>query len=237
MEDRIKGIVIRTVDVGETDRLLTLLTAESGKITAKAKGCRQAKSKLRYATQPMCLGDYIFTQSKGGRIVTACDTVENFESVALSLDRYYVSGVVLEGANFFGRENVADPALFLLTLSTLKKVTYDPSPLSSGAVYLLDLLRISGHEVRTVCSCGEEGEWLDLESSAVCCDKHKTGLVMPVSKRWGEAVEDIRQDYAAVGTATLRELYVTLARCLWHTAGCKLSSVQELCKMWDVLAE
>ena len=235
MEERIKGIVIRTVDVGETDRLLTLLTPDKGKVTAKAKGCRQTKSKLRYATQPMCLGDYILTQTKGGRIVTACDTVETFESVATSLDRYYVANVVVEGACYFGRENLADPALFLLTLSTLKKVAFDDKPLWSGALYLLDLLRIGGHEVRTTCTCGERGEWLDMESSSVCCDAHKSGLVMPISAGWGAACEDIRLDYAAVDIATLRELYVTLARCLWHTAGCKLSGVQELCKMWDVL--
>ena len=236
MEERLKGIVIRTVDVGETDRLLTLLTPDKGKVTAKAKGCRQAKSKLRYATQPMCLGDYILTQTKGGAIVTACDTVETFEAVGAALDRYYVANVVLEGACCFGRDKVADPALFLLTLSTLKKIAYDPKPLYSGAVYLLDLLRVIGHEVRPTCSCGKEGTWLDLESSAVYCEQHKTGLVMPVSTRWGEAVQDIRMDYEAVDLPTLRELYVTLARCLYHTASCKLDSVQELCKMWEVLA-
>lgn len=236
MEERLKGIVIRTVDVGEADRLLTLLTPDRGKVSVKAKGCRQAKSKLRYATQPMCLGDYILTQTKGGPIVTACDTVETFEAVATALDRYYVANVVLEGACFFGRDKVADPALFLLTLSTLKKIAYDPNPLYSGAVYLLDLLRIIGHEIRPVCSCGREGRWLDLESSAVCCEEHKAGLVMPVSAQWADAVEDIRLDAAAVEVETLRELYVTLARCLFHTAGCKLGSVQELCKMWEVLA-
>ena len=40
----VDGLVIKEVDTGESDRIITLLTAERGKISAICKGARSLKS-------------------------------------------------------------------------------------------------------------------------------------------------------------------------------------------------
>ncbi len=235
MEIKTTAIVLRATEIGESDKLVTLLTPDFGKMTVRAKGCRNAKSKLRFATLPMCLGEYILTKSKAGYIVTGCDAIDTFPSVGADLVRYYVAAVLLDGADHMAREDSADAALFLTLLNELKKVAYHDKPLHTGAVYLVQLLRLAGHALRPYCQCGEAGDYIDLETSAFCCDAHKGSLCMPLSALARQTLVAIVEGYDA-SVDGLREAYVILARCLLHTVGVKLMSVQELCKQWAVLA-
>ena len=45
MHTEVKGLVLRTVDLKESDRLLTIFTEEQGIVTALAKGARSLKSR------------------------------------------------------------------------------------------------------------------------------------------------------------------------------------------------
>ena len=58
--------MIRAVDYGENDKILTLLSAERGKISAGIKGVKKAGAKLKFAAQPFCLAEYVLT-GRGGR--------------------------------------------------------------------------------------------------------------------------------------------------------------------------
>ena len=58
MLTEVKGLVIRTVDLSENDKLLTLFTEEYGKITAVANGSRALKSRYLAAAQLFCYGNY-----------------------------------------------------------------------------------------------------------------------------------------------------------------------------------
>ena len=45
MTVEVRGLIIRTVDIKETDRLVTIFTEERGSITAMARGARSLKSR------------------------------------------------------------------------------------------------------------------------------------------------------------------------------------------------
>lgn len=233
MDIRHTAIVIRTTDMGESDRLLTLFTPDAGRMTVRAKGCRSAKSKLRYATQPMCFGNYLLAPSKAGYIVTGCDEVENFAGIAGDLARFYVASVVLDAAYHLSQPDNGDAALFVAVLTALKDITYGLNPLHSGVCFLVDALRLSGHALRLVCACGNEGNWLDLATCSVCCEAHKAPMGMPVGTDTLAYLQALPQP--PEDADTMHQAYVLLARCLWHTMGIKLQSVQELCKQWAVL--
>ena len=46
------ALILRSVDYGDYDRILTVLTAENGQISVMAKGARSQKSKLSSLSQP-----------------------------------------------------------------------------------------------------------------------------------------------------------------------------------------
>lgn len=47
-----EGVVLRTVKLGEADRIVTLLTRDHGKIRAVAKGVRRTKSRFGGRLEP-----------------------------------------------------------------------------------------------------------------------------------------------------------------------------------------
>ena len=47
MEIKVNALMLRAADYNENDKILTLLTAENGKITAGAKGVKKAGARDR----------------------------------------------------------------------------------------------------------------------------------------------------------------------------------------------
>ena len=54
----VRGLVIRNVDIHESDRLITIFTEERGVLTAQAKSARSLKSRKLAATAPFCYASF-----------------------------------------------------------------------------------------------------------------------------------------------------------------------------------
>ena len=52
-----RGLVLRTTEYKETDRILTVLSADHGLLTMKARGVRSNRSKLKGACQLLTYAD------------------------------------------------------------------------------------------------------------------------------------------------------------------------------------
>lgn len=73
-----KGLVLRTRVIGEADRLVTLLTLESGKFEAVARGARKMKSKLSAGVDLFTSGEYTFHRGKTWPVITSQNALERF---------------------------------------------------------------------------------------------------------------------------------------------------------------
>ena len=126
---RDEAVVIRTQRLGEADRIITLLTRESGRIRAVAKGVRRTKSKFGARLEP---GSYLDIQLYTGKtfdIVTEVSSRENFGDV-LSADyqKWTIASAILETAERFTL-NEHEPSLILdaFLLRSLSVGGYAPS--------------------------------------------------------------------------------------------------------------
>ncbi|HSM92508.1 MAG TPA: DNA repair protein RecO, partial [Anaeromyxobacteraceae bacterium] len=52
---KVEGIVLRVVDYGESDRIVTLLTRERGKVGAYARGARASRRRFPGLLEPFTL--------------------------------------------------------------------------------------------------------------------------------------------------------------------------------------
>jgi len=73
-----EAIIINRLNLGESDRILTLFTPTKGKIRAIAKGSRRTKSKFSGHTELFTLCNFIITTGKSLDIVTDSDLISNF---------------------------------------------------------------------------------------------------------------------------------------------------------------
>ena len=59
------GIVLKRVDYGEYDRIITFLTEKHGKVSAMVKGVRKPKSRLAGGIELFSVSDLVFLEGRG----------------------------------------------------------------------------------------------------------------------------------------------------------------------------
>ena len=93
-----KGIVLRRQDLGEADRILTIYTANHGKVRAKALGVRKVLSKLGGHLELFNIVDLSLVEGKGLDTITACRSHESFSNLRGNLRKtslaYYVTELI-----------------------------------------------------------------------------------------------------------------------------------------------
>ena len=155
MEIKVNALMIRAVDYGENDKILTLLTAERGKITAGIKGVKKAGAKLKFAAQPFCLAEYVLA-SRGERytVIQASES-ESFYDLRCDIGRFYAASALCEAASALVFEEDASPEMFLYAVSGLRDMCAGNEGMAL-IKFLLRALRLSGYGF-TVGSCSECG--------------------------------------------------------------------------------
>lgn len=99
MEEKVNALMIRAVDYGDNDKILTLLTAERGKISAGIKGVKKAGAKLKFAAQPFCFAEYILARRGERYTVIQASENESFYDLRCDVCRFYAASAVCECAN------------------------------------------------------------------------------------------------------------------------------------------
>ncbi len=87
--EKVRGIVIKTIDYLESDKLLTLLTFSRGSILIKAKGVRKKGAKLAYGAQQFFCGDFECVESHGRLVLTGIDRVYDYTEIASDINEEY----------------------------------------------------------------------------------------------------------------------------------------------------
>jgi len=73
-----QGIIVKKVNSGEFDRLLTVYTKDFGKILLKAKSVRKNQSKLKGHLELFLYSHLMIAPAKGFDIITGAETIESF---------------------------------------------------------------------------------------------------------------------------------------------------------------
>ena len=73
-----KGIILAEHNLGDFDKMLTILTPGFGKISCVAKGARRPNSSLLAGTQLFCFGEYLMFKGTTTYHINSCETIEIF---------------------------------------------------------------------------------------------------------------------------------------------------------------
>ncbi len=84
---KVKGIVLSENNMGDYDKMLTILTPNLGKISCSAKGARRPKSALLAGTQLFCFCEYLLYQGTSTYHINSCETIEMFYKIRTDLDK------------------------------------------------------------------------------------------------------------------------------------------------------
>ena len=84
---KINGIVIAENNMGDYDKMLTILTPNYGKISCAAKGARRPQSALLAGTQLFCFGEYLMYKGTSTYHINSCEIIEVFYNLRTDLDK------------------------------------------------------------------------------------------------------------------------------------------------------
>lgn len=96
MLTEVKGLVIRTVDIKETDRLITIFTEEKGAITALARGARTHKSRKMSSTMQFCYGSFVLYGQGDKLWVKEAELIESFFEIRNSIEGLALATYICE---------------------------------------------------------------------------------------------------------------------------------------------
>jgi DNA repair protein RecO (recombination protein O) len=116
------AIVLRHRKLGEADKILTLFTANHGKLDAVAKGVRRPTSKLAGHVEPLTYSTFLLAQGRELDIVTQAETLEPLTLVRENLERLGRGLYAAELVDRFTPDRQESYPLFRLLLETLRRL-------------------------------------------------------------------------------------------------------------------
>ena len=117
---RTTGIIIKRHKFGEADRLLTIFTADCGKVRAIAKGAMRPRSKLGGNVELLTHSQLVLARGRNLDIVTQAQALDIFLPMRDSLELMSCGFYLAEMVDNFTEENVEDRDMFGLFLDTLR---------------------------------------------------------------------------------------------------------------------
>ena len=136
MEEKISGLVLTGVSYGESDKIINIFTPK-GVVSAKLKSVKKAGAKLKFASEPFCFVEFVFSLGRVGRTVIGASLIDSFYPIRLDIKKLYSASAVLSFAKKFCQENIDSSEVFLLALDTLKQIAYGED---NAPAYLLEFL-------------------------------------------------------------------------------------------------
>ena len=186
-----QGLVLREVQYKESDKILTVLTAEGGKRTVKAQGCRRKGSALAASSQLLVWSDLVLVEYRDRFTLKEASTVEEFRGLRGDLNKLALGSYFAEVTEAVAQEGIPQPELLSLLLNSLYALDKlnKPLPLVKAA-FELRLLCEAGYEpmAEECVVCGEERPEqprLNLSEGVLHCAHCKleegSGISMPLT--------------------------------------------------------
>ena len=99
-----EGIIIRRTNFGEADRVLTIVTRDSGKIKIIAKGVRKITSRRAPNLELFTQTSFVIHKGRSGNYVIEAKAVQPFEHMRTDFDRVKIAYQIAELINILTRE-------------------------------------------------------------------------------------------------------------------------------------
>ena len=149
MPERIvtKGIVLRETQTKEADKILTILTAEYGRMPVIARGARRKNSKLAAASELLVFSELVLYEQRGWYMLDEASTRELWGSIRRDVELLSLASYCTEMTEAVTSEGVTAGETLSLLLNALYALdTLQKPPELVKAAFELKLLALSGYE-------------------------------------------------------------------------------------------
>ncbi len=195
----IQALVLRVTDYNDKDALLTLLTANHGKLTVKARGLRRKNSPLIAPCQLLTYAEFTLFEYRGMYTINEAHAIELFQGLRRDLTKLSLGTYFAQAGEVLCQEDLPNPELLSLSLNCLYALDKLGKPETMvKSVFELRAASIAGYtpDLFGCHVCGKQtADRFDLSEGRLecsgCRDVSSAGIRMPVSPGALEAMRYI----------------------------------------------
>ncbi len=153
---RTEGIVLKTRNLGEADRIVTLYSPDRGKIRAVARGARRPRSRFVSSTQMFAYADFLVFSGRSLDSISQVETKETFARLHEDLARLAYASYAVELVDEMIEEGDKDEQVFGLVLACLRLISDGDDPEMATRGFEVKLATALGYEpvLDSCASCG-----------------------------------------------------------------------------------
>lgn len=172
---KINGIILSENNMGDFDKMLTMLTPGVGKISCVAKGARRPKSALLAGTQIFCFGEYLVYKGSNTYHINSVEPIEIFYNIRTDLEKLKYAVHINKIIQDVTHENQNCYNILQLLLNTLYTISETDKDLDFViSVFKLRLLSIIGFtpNINNCVNCGgkENIKGFSIKDNGVKCE-------------------------------------------------------------------
>jgi DNA repair protein RecO (recombination protein O) len=143
------AIVLRSLDYGESDRIVTFYTSDFGKLKGIAKGARRSRKRFaNSALEPFSCSYTLF--SRRGRdtlaLIEDCDIINSYSNIKGDLEKTLIASYLVELVDQFTRGGKENGNLFKLLQDFLILIETGETSEWLVRFFEIRLLKLSGYE-------------------------------------------------------------------------------------------
>jgi len=187
---RTTAVVLKIVDHGESDKIVTFYSAAAGRQTGIAKGAKRSSKRFVNKLELFSLLEigYHRRHQNGLAQIVEADLLDPHINLRRDHDRYIAASLITELVLGWVRENDGDLPLFSTLLWALDNLNQGRHPLTTVIFFQIKLLGIVGYQPHLsaciTCGCAESSAGpysFNLAHGGVVCGRCRGESVTPVS--------------------------------------------------------
>lgn len=186
---KIQGLVLRRTEYNDHDVLLTILTRQHGKLTAKARGLKRKNSPLTAQCQLLAFSEFTLFEYRGMYTINEASTIELFHDLRRDLGKLSLGTYFAQAAEVISQEDLPNPELQSLVLNCLYALSkLNESEMKVKAAFELRVACIAGFQPELTGCAGCGNQWPDrfdikagMAECAACRSPESDGIRMPIS--------------------------------------------------------
>jgi len=120
MQEKVKGVILKTMDYKERDKIIWLFTESLGKIAVICKGVRSQKSKYQSLIRPILYGEFLLFKGSGTMYsLNEGIAINSFSSLSSSLELLTYGSYFVELADIMTQDNEPDEPAYKILVTAL----------------------------------------------------------------------------------------------------------------------
>jgi len=158
MQYRVQGIVIRSMDYGEGNKIITLFSREIGKVAVIVRGAKKVKSRYASVSQLFTYGDYLFFKSGQLGTLNHAEIVESHHTIRGDLHKAAYASYMAELTDRALGDQEANAFLFEQLKAALTALDEDKDIQITTFIYEMKIWMQAGYqpELDACVSCSRD---------------------------------------------------------------------------------